>query len=62
MHKGWLPPSYCKKSYNDMTDEEKNVVESFHKSNYKATTNKNIKKSDAINDYTSTLYNKTNTL
>lgn len=58
MHKGWLPPSYCKKSYNDMTEEEKNVVESFHKSNCKATTNKNMKKNDAINDYTSTLQNK----
>ncbi len=28
-HKGWLPPSYGKKSYNDMTTEEKAVVNEF---------------------------------
>lgn len=28
-HKGWLPPSYCKKSYKDMTTEEKVVVNEF---------------------------------
>ena len=28
-HKGWLPPSYGKKSYKDMTTEEKNVVNEF---------------------------------
>ena len=27
--KGWLPPSYGKKKYNEMTDEEKNVIDSF---------------------------------
>ena len=28
-HKGWLPPSYGKKSYKDMTTEEKDVVTEF---------------------------------
>lgn len=28
-HKGWLPPCYGKKSYNDMTTEEKAVVNDF---------------------------------
>lgn len=28
-HKGWLPPSYGKKSYKDMTSEEKAVVNEF---------------------------------
>ena len=28
-HKGWLPPTYGKKHYRDMTDEEKAVVDSF---------------------------------
>ena len=28
-HKGWLPPSYGKKSYKDMTAEEKAVVNEF---------------------------------
>lgn len=28
-HKGWLPPSYGKKSYQDMTTEEKAVVNEF---------------------------------
>lgn len=28
-HKGWLPPSYGKASYNDMTEEEKAVVNEF---------------------------------
>lgn len=28
-HKGWLPPSYGKKSYKDMTEEEKSVVNEF---------------------------------
>ncbi len=28
-YKGWLPPSYGKKSYDDMTDEEKAVIDSF---------------------------------
>ncbi len=28
-HKGWLPPSYGKKSYKDMTAEEKTVVNEF---------------------------------
>lgn len=28
-HKGWLPPSYGKKSYKDMTAEEKAVVNDF---------------------------------
>lgn len=28
-HKGWLPPSYGKKSYKDMTTEEKAVVNEF---------------------------------
>ena len=28
-HKGWLPPSYGKKSYKDMTTEEKTVVNEF---------------------------------
>lgn len=28
-HKGWLPPSYGKKGYKDMTSEEKAVVDAF---------------------------------
>ena len=28
-HKGWLPPSYGKKKYSDMTSEEKAVVNNF---------------------------------
>lgn len=28
-HKGWLPPHYGKKSYNDMTQEEKQVINEF---------------------------------
>lgn len=28
-HKGWLPPSYGKKAYKDMTEEEKAVVNEF---------------------------------
>lgn len=28
-HKGWLPPGYGKKAYNDMTQEEKEVVNEF---------------------------------
>ena len=28
-HKGWLPPSYGKKAYEDMTTEEKAVVNEF---------------------------------
>ena len=28
-HKGWLPPSYGKKAYKDMTAEEKAVVNEF---------------------------------
>ena len=28
-HKGWLPPSYGKKPYKDMTEEEKAVVNEF---------------------------------
>ena len=28
-HKGWLPPSYGKKAYEDMTTEEKAVVNDF---------------------------------
>ena len=28
-HKGWLPPSYGKKVYKDMTQEEKAVVNEF---------------------------------
>ncbi|MEK4907368.1 class I SAM-dependent methyltransferase [Niallia sp. FSL M8-0099] len=27
--KGWIPPSYGKKSYKDMTQEEKSVIDSF---------------------------------
>ena len=27
--KGWLPPSYGKKQYSNMTDEEKRVVDEF---------------------------------
>ncbi|MBO5068580.1 MAG: DNA methyltransferase, partial [Clostridia bacterium] len=27
--KGWLPPSYGKKAYNDMTSEEKELVKEF---------------------------------
>lgn len=28
-HKGWLPPSYGKKKYSDMNEEEKNVINEF---------------------------------
>ena len=28
-HKGWLPPSYGRKAYRDMTEEEKTVVNEF---------------------------------
>ncbi len=28
-HKNWLPPTYGKKKYTDMTDEEKAVIDSF---------------------------------
>lgn len=28
-HKSWLPPSYGKKKYADMTEEERHVVDSF---------------------------------
>jgi len=28
-HKGWLPPHYGKKAYNDMTQEEKQAVNEF---------------------------------
>ena len=28
-NRGWLPPSYGKKSYKDMTAEEKTVIDSF---------------------------------
>lgn len=28
-HKGWLPPSYGKKAYKDMTEEEKSVINEF---------------------------------
>ena len=28
-HKGWLPPSYGKKAYKDMTAEEKAIVNEF---------------------------------
>ena len=27
--KNWLPPTYGRKKYKDMTQEEKNVIESF---------------------------------
>lgn len=27
--KGWLPPSYAKKKYNDMTEEEKQTIDDF---------------------------------
>ncbi len=33
MKKGWLPPSYGKKSYNEMAEEEKNVVDEFEGAN-----------------------------
>lgn len=29
LQKGWLPPSYSKKSYNDMTVEEKEAIDNF---------------------------------
>lgn len=29
MHKGWLPPSYGKKSYKEMTEEEKTVIDNY---------------------------------
>ena len=28
-HKGWLPPSYGKKSYKDMTKEEQQVIDEY---------------------------------
>jgi len=28
-HKGWLPPSYGKKTYHDMSEEERQVVDTF---------------------------------
>ena len=28
-HKGWLPPSYGKKAYKDMTVEEKAIINEF---------------------------------
>ena len=28
-HKGWLPPAYGQKAYNDMTEEEKAVIDEF---------------------------------
>lgn len=28
-HKNWLPPSYAKKSYNDLTEEEKETIDSY---------------------------------
>ena len=28
-HKGWLPPSYAKKKYQEMADEERTVIDSF---------------------------------
>lgn len=28
-HKGWLPPSYGKKKYNDMTSDEKTIIDDF---------------------------------
>lgn len=42
-HKGWLPPSYGKKTYKDMTQEEKAVVNEFEgQEEYKKTlANKN---------------------
>lgn len=37
-HKGWLPPHYGKKSYKDMTQEEKQVVNEFEgETSYKQT-------------------------
>ena len=29
MNKGWIPPSYGKKSYRDMTDEERVIIDEF---------------------------------
>ena len=29
MNKGWIPPSYGKKSYKDMTDEERVIIDEF---------------------------------
>lgn len=29
LHKGWLPPSYGKKTYTEMNDEEKSVIDEF---------------------------------
>lgn len=42
-HKGWLPPSYGKKSYKDMTAEEKAVINEFEgeKEYNKVISNKN---------------------
>ena len=28
-HKSWLPPSYGKKKYDDMTEEERNIIDEF---------------------------------
>lgn len=33
MKKGWLPPSYGKKSYDEMAEEEKSVVDEFEGAN-----------------------------
>ena len=33
MKKGWLPPSYGKKSYDEMAEEEKNVIDEFEGAN-----------------------------
>ena len=29
LHRNWLPPTYGKKQYADMTDEEKTVIDEF---------------------------------
>lgn len=34
--KGWLPPSYGKKTYEDLSEEEKDVVDTFHNDDGKA--------------------------
>ena len=33
MNKVWLPPSYGKKSYDEMAEEEKSVVDEFEGAN-----------------------------
>lgn len=33
LKKGWLPPSYGKKSYDEMAEEEKNVIDEFEGAN-----------------------------